>query len=164
MYSASVSHHRQDGVHQPPIAFHSQGVDFAIAMSDNPRIKVTVHSQDVTLFDMNAGRFACEQAFAEASESRVAFTLQHCNQATNHSMNVVGLGFDGKLEFRECALTSGALVAAFGEVTKDRDGRLQLYPWRPPPQWHSRHANSKGEERDPLAGRVMASDDPALQL
>merc|ERR1719401_2245080 len=106
MYSASVSHHRQDGVHQPPIAFHSHGVNFAIEVSENPHIKVEVHSQDVALFDMAAGRFSCEQAFAEASESRVAFTLQHCNPVKNQSMNDVELGFDGKLEFRECALAA----------------------------------------------------------
>jgi hypothetical protein len=139
-------------------------VDFAIVVSENPRIKVEVHSPDVALFDMTAGRFASEQSFAEASESRVTFTLRHCKQGTNHSMNVVDLGFDGKLEFRECALTSGAMVAAFGEVTKDKDGRLQLCPWRPPPQWHSRLSKRTAVERDPLAGRVMISDDPAFQL
>lgn len=185
IYSASVSHHRNDGVHQPPLAFHSSGVDFAVQLLDAPHLSVGVHHHDAALFDMNNGRYASENTFAEACEQWRSFAWAHLTAGADVSQSVTnrtGAGFDGKLEFRECALVLGASITIVGEVAQNRDGGLSLYPWQPPlpleiarapwittpSKWLSpcperRLVPKLGEpERDPMVGRVMASDDPAL--
>lgn len=137
IYSASTSHNRSDGVHQPPVAFHSAGIDFTIELLGSPSVSIAVHSQDVSLFDMASGRLASERPLDEAPDAWRAFTLAHLTprqDAANCYMARVdaGEGGQGPIEFCECALPIGSLVTCIGEVARDRNGGLHLYPWRPP--------------------------------
>mmetsp|Transcript_58754 Transcript_58754/g.129096 ORF Transcript_58754/g.129096 Transcript_58754/m.129096 type:complete len:577 (-) Transcript_58754:158-1888(-) len=187
LYSASVSHDRHDGVHQPPVAFHSAGVDFSVELSLPDALEpilVGVHSHDAALFDMTTGRYAFEQTLAEAPDALRGFVLAHLTSGSDVSSQVVNRvdpeGIEGVLEFRECALVAGGMVTVIGEIARERDGGLQLYPWRPPSSaesapgsdgaepwlatsWESPwEAKKAAVQRDPLVGRVMVSDDASL--
>jgi len=141
IYSASASPgNRQDGVHQPPLAYHSAGADFALDLeltAGSPPISVTVHSHDVKLFDMVSGRFACERTFADADDACKGFVLAHPSSdrdtsSQNMSHADVGTLGQGAIEFRECALLVGSMVTCVGELVRDGHGGLGLVPWRPP--------------------------------
>jgi len=169
VYSASVSPQRQDGVHPQPVAHHSEGTDFLIEIADAPHLRVKVHHQDTKLFSMVGGHVSCEQPFSEASDSRVDFVLSHLTPGPEMSggmLNRASAGIDGTLEFKESALLIGSYVTAVGELCRDKDGSLQLYPWRPPPcstrRSFGKKAAAAAPVRDLLAGRVLASDDPSL--
>jgi hypothetical protein len=134
IYSASVSDHREDGVHQPPVAFHTGGADFTIELEDGSQVSVAVQSQDVSLFDMQDGRYASEQAFTHAPNLWRGFVLAHLVPGANVSSRTMGqvdLGSRGLLNFCECALLVGSTVTCVGEVARDRHGELSLCPWRP---------------------------------
>eukprot|EP00928_Gymnodinium_smaydae_P031634 TRINITY_DN23159_c0_g1_i1.p1 TRINITY_DN23159_c0_g1~~TRINITY_DN23159_c0_g1_i1.p1 ORF type:complete len:552 (-),score=82.03 TRINITY_DN23159_c0_g1_i1:58-1713(-) len=149
-YSASVAHRRLDGVHQPPMAFHSACTDFALELLDCPEVQLTVHGHDVSLFDMVGGSRLSEHSFATAPDSWRAFALSHlvtgasvgsADRAAGPGLLVAAsggagaagaAGAGGPLEFRECALLVGATVTCVGEVARDRFGHLGLFPWRPP--------------------------------
>jgi len=185
IYSASVSHHRQDGVHQPPLAYHTAGADFMIEVADTSHICMVVHSQDVSLFDMEGGRHADEHAFADAPDAFRGFVLAHPvpgSGGVGETMNQADLGGKNLLEFRECALIIGSMVTCIGEVARDRNGVLSLCPWRPPAvigpsaldgkkspsRWLTTSWESLGEQKsavlsDPIAGHVMISDDESLR-
>merc|ERR1719326_2108339 len=75
LYSASVSQHRHDGVHQPPVAFESSSRDFAIQLEDCPEMLLEVNSQDVFPFDMESGRYASEIALMDAPDTWRGFML-----------------------------------------------------------------------------------------
>mmetsp|Transcript_5888 Transcript_5888/g.12926 ORF Transcript_5888/g.12926 Transcript_5888/m.12926 type:complete len:527 (-) Transcript_5888:62-1642(-) len=193
VYSASVSRQRLDGVHQPPIAFHASSVDFEIEVEDEMEtpVRLRVSSQDVLLFDMNPGRFACDQTLADAAPALRSFVLAHHMKGTSASSEVmhhVDPGAQGLLDFRECALLLGQTVTCIGEVCRDRDGGLSLQPWRPASnldcgandasaskdaalttifaswqQMLGKPAPAKGQApRDPLNSHVAISDDPQL--
>jgi hypothetical protein len=145
LYSASVSQHRHDGVHQPPVAFHSAARDFAVQLDDCPEMMLDVLGQDVFTFDMDGGRYACELSFENAPDSWRGFVLAHLTpgveggsthqvvgSATSKSLNAVDLAAHGPLDFKECALVIGTRVTCVGEVVRERNGRLCLRPWTPP--------------------------------
>lgn len=191
MYSASVSHQRHDGIHQP-VAFRSESTDFEVELSASPHLRLAVHSHDVILFDMVGGKCMCECTLAEAPDSWRAFLLGHC--VPGQRLSGVALGRnDSVLDFRESALMQGVEVTCVGEIARDRNGRLSLYPWRPPPSEKSRsklvefvREDSRGSgwslsemmlrffscarhgfsspapQREGLVGRVMISDAPEL--
>lgn len=168
LYSASVTRKGSlDGVHQPPLAFHSAGADFAVQLSDAPDIIVQVHGQDVSLFDMGDGQHQSEQVFQEAPDAWRGFVLAHhmVNGGSELSAkfgSCLDLGSDGaELEFRECALTVGAEVTCVGEVARDRSGGLGLFPWQPssgPMDATGNAAADKFGRRRCLIGQVRISD------
>jgi len=117
------------------------------------------------------GHLSCEQSFSEASDSRVDFILSHhsAQGMPGDILTQAGAGFDGgldgTLEFKESALLIGSSVSAVGELCREKDGSLQMYPWRPPPSSRAifgKKAAAAAPARDLLAGRVLASDDPSL--
>jgi len=141
LHSASVSQHRHDGVHRPPVAFHSAAVDFQIRLEDAPDIVLEVNSHHPLLFDMGEGRYGREHTFEDAPDNLRGFILAHLMPGTGAagagktlgvSLNRVDLG-SGLLEFRECALLVGSRVTCIGEVTRECNGVLRLCPWSPPP-------------------------------
>merc|ERR1712232_803340 len=137
IFSASTSQNRSDGVHQPPVAFNSAGIDFTIELLGSPSVTVAVHSQDVSLFDMASGRVASEQPFDEAPDAWRSFTLAHLMPRQDSASGCMahadgGIVGQGPLEFNECSLAIGSTVTCIGEITRDRTGGLHLYPWRPP--------------------------------
>jgi len=142
MYSASASRPRQDGVHQPPLAYHAAGSDFLLqldAMDESGKpLQVSVQSQDVCLFEMCAGRFAKEAAFADVAEAWKGFALSHLIHGNSSSSaeaascnSMSSIISKGDLEFCECSLLDGAWVTCVGEVVQERGGELSLCPWRP---------------------------------
>jgi len=136
LYSASVSRKRLDGIHSPPLAFHTAGNDFMIEMLDVP-MSLAVHSHDVDLFDMADGLQERDQSFTGAVDQSRAFVMAHlvpAADASAHFQSCVDLSSDGTvLEFRECALLEGSMVTCVGEVARDRSGELGINPWRPAP-------------------------------
>mmetsp|Transcript_16 Transcript_16/g.27 ORF Transcript_16/g.27 Transcript_16/m.27 type:complete len:464 (-) Transcript_16:217-1608(-) len=138
MYSASSSQKRQDGVHQPPLAYHAACSDFVLELEQpdgSAPLQITVHGHDVSLFEMSKGRFNREAAFSEVPEGWRGFALAHLIHGTDASCNAmscVDLGTKGALEFCESALLDGSKVTCVGEVARDRNGSLSLCPWRPP--------------------------------
>jgi len=190
MYSASVSHQRHDGIHQP-VAFRSESTDFAIELSGAPHLCINVHSHDVVLFDMVGGKRMRECALSEAPDSWRAFLLAHCVAGQDASSGAALGRCDSILDFRESALMQGVEVTCIGEIARDRNGRLGLYPWRPSPSKASRHGvlelarddhvrdasrplwlrllgmarsglSPPAPKKEALVGRVMISDDPEL--
>eukprot|EP00930_Biecheleria_cincta_P026258 TRINITY_DN18530_c0_g1_i1.p1 TRINITY_DN18530_c0_g1~~TRINITY_DN18530_c0_g1_i1.p1 ORF type:complete len:481 (+),score=113.97 TRINITY_DN18530_c0_g1_i1:74-1516(+) len=197
MYSASASRPRQDGVHQPPLAYHAAGSDFVLQLdaldeSGKP-LQVSVQSQDVCLFEMCAGRFAKEAAFADVAEAWKGFALSHLihgSSTETASCNTMSsIIAKGDLEFCECSLLDGAWVTCVGEVVRERNGELSLCPWRPaiagveklPQRDNGRVASLKravlgrlsmpsweeqvasGAMPSPLAGQVFISDGSELR-
>eukprot|EP00439_Symbiodinium_sp_Y106_P054269 s685_g7.t1 len=186
MYSASASHKRQDGVHQPPLAYHAACSDFTLELEhpDGP-LQITVHGHDVLLFEMSQGRFSREAAFSEVPEAWRGFALAHLihgADASCNAMSCVDLGTKGALEFCESALLDGSRVTCVGEVVRDRNGSLSLCPWRPPvvgldspqqprsrvesltaaffgkPRFSTTTWESPGRSTSALAGQVLISD------
>mmetsp|Transcript_78488 Transcript_78488/g.123793 ORF Transcript_78488/g.123793 Transcript_78488/m.123793 type:complete len:381 (-) Transcript_78488:56-1198(-) len=134
MYSASASQKRQDGVHQPPLAYHAACSDFAIELEGPTPLQISVHGHDVSLFQMSQGRFCKEASFSEVPEPWRGFALAHLIHgvdASCNAMSCVDLGAQGALEFCESALLHGSRVTCVGEVVRDRNGELSLCPWRP---------------------------------
>lgn len=191
MYSASISHQRHDGIHQP-VAFRSESTDFAIEMRGSPNLRITVHSHDVGLFDMVGGKLAREHTLAEAPDAWRAFLLAHCVPGQDASSGVALGPDDSLLDFRESALDQGVEVTCIGEIARDRNGNLSLYPWRPTPnkvapggllefvredvarkptlsqevtariKSFARSIWPQPSRRESLVGRVMISDDPSF--
>ena len=94
IYSASVSNQRQDGVHQPPVAYQSRRKNFVLELE--PGVPVSVLSQDVTLFDVIGGRLAVEHQLSEAPDALRSFMLGNIMpgvDANGHSINYLGLGW-----------------------------------------------------------------------
>jgi len=172
LYSASVSQHRHDGVHQPPVAFDSSSRDFAVQLEDCPEMMLEINSQDAFPFDMDAGRYASELAFAEAPDAWRGFMLANLTPgvegggAKGQSMNRVDLGEKGPLNFRECALAVGSRVTCIGEVVREHNGKLRLCPWSPPPTdelaQKSRKMKWLEPEAEPWVHKLMISDDTRL--
>jgi len=134
MYSASASQQRQDGVHQPPLAYHAACSDFAIELDGPTPLQISVHGHDVSLFQMSHGRFCKEASFSDVPEPWRGFALAHLIHgvdASCNAMSCVDLGAQGALEFCESALLHGSRVTCVGEVVRDRNGELSLCPWRP---------------------------------
>eukprot|EP00933_Yihiella_yeosuensis_P082149 TRINITY_DN95926_c0_g1_i1.p1 TRINITY_DN95926_c0_g1~~TRINITY_DN95926_c0_g1_i1.p1 ORF type:complete len:579 (-),score=166.55 TRINITY_DN95926_c0_g1_i1:142-1878(-) len=176
LYSASASNHRQDGVHQPPLAYHAAGSDFLVELDngeDNKLqgLQISVHSHDVSLVNMGAGRFAKESAFSDAPDSWRGFALGHLisgADAASNAMSRVDLGAKGAIEFCECALLVGSRVTCVGEIVRDRNGELSLCPWQPlagsvpeaalegSPSWEL--TGRDNPTSSPLAGQVFVSD------
>lgn len=188
-YAASVSHPRHDGVHPPPLAYHSAGSDFALQLCGAPQVILTVRGHDLALFDMISGMQEWKQAFSRAPAPWRSFVMDHLvpsADATAHFGACANLSpMGGPLEFRESALLTGRNVTCIGEVSRDPSGSLVLQPWRPQaevplpphlaepsPSWLSILAPCLGRAipvhaalpplADALAGRVLLSDDPAL--
>ncbi|CAK9085751.1 Uncharacterized protein SCF082_LOCUS40606 [Durusdinium trenchii] len=179
MYSASASQKRQDGVHQPPLAYHAACSDFAIELEGATPLQISVHGHDVSLFQMSRGRFYKEAAFSEVPEPWRGFALAHLIHgidASCNAMSCVDLGTQGTLEFCESALLHGSRVTCVGEVVRDRNGDLSLCPWRPvvegveaprgvaekrrafPLQFATTSWESSTSSQ--LTGQVLISDDP----
>merc|ERR1719359_546426 len=106
MYSASISHQRHDGIHQP-VAFRSESTDFEVELSDAPHIRIAVHSHDVVLFDMADGKRVQECCLSEAPDSWQEFLLSHCVPGQDASSGVALGRSDSLLDFRESALMQG---------------------------------------------------------
>jgi hypothetical protein len=176
LYSASVSQHRHDGVHQPPVAFSSISQDFAVELEDCPEMLLEVNSQDVFPFDMDAGRYACELALGDAPDSWRGFMLANLTPgvdgAKGQPMNHIDLGAKGPLNFRECAMVVGSRVTCVGEVVREHNGKLRLCPWSPPPcpateettKSRSRSMGWLSPEADPWVNKLMISDDSRLLI
>lgn len=186
-YSASVSQQRQDGVHQPPLAYHAAGSDFLIELpSSDPTssaVQVSVRSNDVQLFEMTDGRFAKESSFSDVADNWKGFTMAHIIHSTapvqdsqRCAVNRVDFGGKGLLEFCECALTIGATVTCVGEIVQERNGELSMCPWQPAEMdfeaspakrsLFSRFSTTSWETESTsqsyLAGQVFLSDSPRL--
>jgi len=174
LYSASVSQHRHDGVHQPPVAFASAARDFTVQLEDCPEMLLEINSQDVVTFDMEAGRYACELSFMDAPDSWRGFMLDNLTPgvegcgAKGQLMNRVDLSAKGPVNFRECALVIGARVTCIGEVVREHNGKLRLSPWSPPPPQDALPEPTKSKTRwltpeaAPWLHKLMISDDSRL--
>jgi hypothetical protein len=182
-YSASVSQKRHDGIHQPPLAFHSAGIDFCIETRDG--VRLSVRGEDISLFSMGAGLKEWRQAFSDAPASCRSFVVEHLVPSTDASMHFkkcLDLGGYGQaLEFREAALLVGSTITAVGEVIREKTGAYRLCPWRPEEDllkesspkasaWFqagltSRFASKKSSKSvtECLTGSVFISDNTRLQ-
>jgi hypothetical protein len=162
MYSASVSHQRHDGIHQP-VAFRSESTDFVIELSDSPHIHIAVHSHDVVLFDMVDGKRVRECCLSEAPDSWRAFLLSNCMPGHDAS-NGMALGRnDSLLDFRESALMQGVEVTCIGEIARDRNGRLALYPWQPSPPSPSKASQGGSVEFSKEEGKGASSNSTVVE-
>mmetsp|Transcript_55656 Transcript_55656/g.133181 ORF Transcript_55656/g.133181 Transcript_55656/m.133181 type:complete len:362 (+) Transcript_55656:64-1149(+) len=167
LYSASASQRRQDGVHQPPLAYHSACTDFVIQL-DNPGgdpLQVAVDGQEVALFDIQEGRFGQEAAFSDVPEGWRGFALAHLH---SNACNPSCTDLQGALDFCESALLEHARVTCVGELVRDRNGEFRLCPWRPPvagmdmpktqDTLRSTFRKFWSQETTALAGQVFISD------
>jgi len=185
MYSASVSDHHLDGVHRPPLSFHAAKTDFSIELADAPEVTISVHGDDVSLFDMADGAYVRDLSLQDAPEAWKGFALSymHGSGGDQALKNGADQRLAGELEFRESVLLVGAMVTCVGELARDSSGVLHLYAWRPEParpklenggggsrvlcktsklmSWMSDRGTADQREGS-FAGRVLVSDDPAL--
>lgn len=189
MYSASVSHQRHDGVHQPPVAYHSAGTDFIIVLLDAPDVSLAVQGPEAQLFDMVTGIHSCEKRFSEAPEAWRGFALAHLGSNSELPREVsshIDLSGEGApLEFKECALLAGATVTVIGEISRDRSGGLVMHAWQAESvpmsnsspssfgakadlwratTWERGGMSSRDAPRfmEGLRGQLLISDDPEL--
>lgn len=189
LYAASASRGRNDGVHAPPLAFLAAGSDFEVELCDGSGVRLAVRGHDVELFGAKSSARVERQTFSNAPQAWRGFVVSNlvpAADASTHFGACRNLGSDGAvLEFRECVLLDGCMVTCVGEVAYDCEGKLGLYPWRPPLEkvaggetafatsvhWLQKAAlwlasafstSMRSDPLDGLVGRVMASEDPAL--
>lgn len=176
MYCASVSQQRQDGVHQPPLAFRTAASDFRVLVEvadGEAPVPLMVCGADVNLFDVSVGLFGASKRLEEASEAWRGFALAHLVQGFEAKAAFDLSATGAVLDFRESSLLVGAEVTCVGEVARDAGGALTLCPWRQPldygstagwsaPSWEAVGTPASRTEKNPLAGQVLISDCPTL--
>lgn len=163
MYSASVTPKISNGKYGKPITVHSRSVDFAIQLLDAPHIQLAVCGQDAMLFDMNRGIYEKDLTLADAGENWQDFVLDHAGaEHTSAAFESDDLMF----QFREVALSLGAVVTCVGEVRRDQYGVLGLWPWQSKKGGIAKVAKDAGADVfDPFGSdleKVLISDDSSL--
>jgi len=166
MYSASVTPRNPNGTYGLPITVHSRSVDFAIQLLDAPHIQLAVCGQDANLFDMKRGVYEKDLTLADAGENWQDFVLNHAGaERTSAAFESDDLVF----QFREVALSVGAIVTCVGEVRKDQYGMLGLWPWQGKKNGYTKVAKDPGstgtDGLDPYGSdleKVLISDDSSL--
>jgi len=163
MYSASVTPKLSNGKHGPPITVHSRSVDFAIQLLDAPHIQLAVCGQDAMLFDMNRGVYEKDLSLCDAGENWQDFVLDHAG--AEHA-SAACESDDLVFQFREVALSLGAIVTCVGEVRRDQYGVLGLWPWHGNKSGITKAAKNAGSDGcDPFGSdleKVLISDDASL--
>lgn len=127
LFSSSVSALPRDGIHPPPLAFHSRCTNFTVALLDAPHVKLAVYGEDVLLFDMNKSSCHEELPFATAPKHWQEFATAHPAADKAHSSSALRADV-AALSFREVTLQEGAVVTCVGEVRRGPDGSLCLWP------------------------------------
>jgi len=161
MYSASVTPKDTNGQYGSPITVHSCSVDFAIQLLDAPHVQLAVCGQDAMLFDMIRGVYEKDLTLAEAGENWQDFVLNH---AGAERASAAFESDDLVFQFREVALSIGAVVTCVGEVRRDQHGVLGLLPWQKK-HGYTKSANYPADSCDPHGSdleKVMISDDSSL--
>jgi len=135
-FSTSVAAPRTDGIHPPPVAFHSLSLDFKIALL--PKNKggtqsppsLTVRGPDLSLFDMRAGRLQTTNCtFNEAEEHWQSFVMAQRCSGVDLLLEIDHQARDSvRLEFQEARLDLDALVTCVGELCVTEDGEVGLAP------------------------------------
>merc|ERR1719316_281759 len=163
MYSASVTPKNANGQIGSPITVHSCSVDFAIQLLDAPHIQLGVCGQDAILFDMIRGVYEKDLTLAEAGENWQEFVLDHAG--ADHA-SAACESDDLVFQFREVALSLGAIVTCVGEVRRDQYGVLGLWPWHGNKSGITKAAKNAGTDAcDPFSSdleKVLISDDASL--
>eukprot|EP00746_Dinoflagellata_sp_MGD_P001295 gnl/MRDRNA2_/MRDRNA2_102445_c0_seq1.p1 gnl/MRDRNA2_/MRDRNA2_102445_c0~~gnl/MRDRNA2_/MRDRNA2_102445_c0_seq1.p1 ORF type:complete len:549 (+),score=95.64 gnl/MRDRNA2_/MRDRNA2_102445_c0_seq1:88-1734(+) len=162
MYSASVTPKNTNGQYGSPITVHSCSVDFAIQLLDAPHIQLAVCGQDAVLFDMIRGVCEKDLTLAEAGENWQDFVLNH---AGAERASAAFESDDLVFQFREVALSVGAVVTCVGEVRRDQYGVLGLLPWQKKHGYTKSAKDLAADGCDPLGSdleKVMISDDASL--
>jgi hypothetical protein len=156
MYSASVT----PNVIGAPLTVHSRSVDFAIQLLDAPHIQLAVCGQDAILFDMKRGVYEKNLTLVDAGENWQDFVLNHAGaERTMEALQSEDLVF----QFREVALSLGAIVTCVGEVRRDQCGVLGLWPWQGKNCGYTKV--EKDIASDPFGSdleKVLISDDASL--
>jgi len=127
-FSASASTKRHDGIHGLPVAFHSVCVDFTVALLDAPDVQITICGQDVALFDSKMCVTEDHRRFSDSPDHWQDFILTHRAPGATGLSSAALRSESGSLEFREVALTTGAIVTCMGELRQGHDGVLRLFP------------------------------------
>lgn len=161
MYSASVTPKSTNGKYGSPMTVHSCSVDFAIQLLDAPHIQLAVCGQDAMLFDMKRGVYEKDLTLAQAGENWQDFVLNHAGpERASAALESEDLLF----QFREVALSLGAVVTCVGEVRRDQYGILSLCPWQKK-GYTTATKDSMTDGYDPFGSdfeKVMISDDSSL--
>jgi hypothetical protein len=162
MYSASVTPKNANGEYGSPITVHSCSVDFAIQLLDAPNIQIAVCGQDAVLFDMNRGVYEKDLTLAEAGENWQDFVLNHAGaERASEAFESDDLVF----QFREVALSVGAVVTCVGEVRRDQYGVLGFFPFQKKNSYTKSVKHPAADGCDPSVSdleKVMISDDASL--
>jgi len=191
LYSVIVTKQLHDGMHPVPVAFASTQVDFIVTPIGSPELTVHVRGEDVSLFDMDAGRSLEQRTFASAPEEWQDFVLTHRASAPSGEWQTSStLRAESRpLEFQELALHVGVIITVVGELHRAADGTLSLQPWQVMDRSMDSHAGANsmkaswatswerggggggeggGRSRSPshhppeASRKVLASDDPQL--
>mmetsp|Transcript_106211 Transcript_106211/g.298632 ORF Transcript_106211/g.298632 Transcript_106211/m.298632 type:complete len:624 (-) Transcript_106211:353-2224(-) len=128
LYLAHVSRRVHHGIPAIPVAFASKSIDFQVALVDSPNVHIFVSGDQVRLFDMCEGSYACTQAFGDAPFHWQDLVLSHsCSVATGNRQASSALRADGDvLDFHECALLVGQIITLVGTLSCGPDGALSL--------------------------------------
>lgn len=188
LYSVAVSRQLHDGIRPAPVAFSSGSIDFVISLKDAPEVRINLHAEEVSLFDMRRGRHVQRRSFAAAPDKWQDFILTH-RAGTEWQTSAQLRADSSSLEFQECTLLCGTLATFVGELHRGSDGTLTLKPLPPVDVTGPVHARSAGlserwrtswecteaknaasrppsprakKDDDACFEKVMASDDPAL--
>merc|ERR1719329_996093 len=164
MYSTSVTPKTSDGNFGSPLTVHSRSVDFGIQLLDAPHIQLAVCGQDAMLFDMKRGEYEKDLNLADAGENWQDFVLNHAG--AERTMEAFE-SKDRTFQFRETALSLGAIVTCVGEVRHDQYGVLGLWPWQDKNSVYTKvDAFATGRDgSDPFSSeleKVLISDDSSL--
>jgi len=127
LFSVAVSRQLHDGIRPAPVAFASGSVDFVISLKDSPSVRINLHADEVSLFDMCRGRQVQRKAFAAAPDKWQDFILTH-RAGTEWQTSTQMRSDSSCLEFQECALLCGTVVTLVGELHRGADGALSLRP------------------------------------
>eukprot|EP00928_Gymnodinium_smaydae_P020103 TRINITY_DN17767_c0_g1_i1.p1 TRINITY_DN17767_c0_g1~~TRINITY_DN17767_c0_g1_i1.p1 ORF type:complete len:526 (-),score=82.26 TRINITY_DN17767_c0_g1_i1:225-1802(-) len=159
LFSTSAAEVRLDNVAAPPLAFHDLNNDFEIEVSgvdeESTPLHVRVHGHDVALFDMAFGRHFEEAAFDEAPKHFRDFVRAH--RSVGGSRDPAG---SAVVEFQECSLVVGAHVTCVGELRRDWNGQLGLFPIDASASPSGQASQERGRAEPPPPAAVAAREGP----
>lgn len=188
-YVATVSRQVAGSKLPVPVAHHSASIDFVVSLIDAPHVRIDIEGQDLSTFDMTAGRCSAQRTFQSAAQHWQDFvTTRQIGGKSRPSAQTMAK--QAVLDFQETAIVLGSSVTVVGELHRNAVGTLTLRPlfedpfetqvstklpskqdtWRTSWEKHgcsdtSSKTSATGRpagSREPWMGKVWVTDDPAL--
>lgn len=127
VYSAAAKCDKGPGL----VAFAMKAPKFVVSVVGAPLLQLEVKGEDISLFDMSAGKWSHHQPLISAPEQMQDFVLTHMDMAPERECQTIcALREAPGIDFQENALLVGQIVSLVGDLRRSPEGRLQLHPFQ----------------------------------